>query len=76
MAMQISNLTNSYIRINKPSPVGIIVAALQVIQAGLAVVDITPVTEWVGRSQGVCQGTGAGKLLAPGIVGVRHDGGS
>ena len=49
---------------------GIVVSALQVIEAGFGVVDIAAVAQGVMGTEGGSKVTGGGKRPAPGIVGV------
>ena len=59
------------IRTNEPAEGGVIVPALQIVQASLPVVDISPVAEGVVLGQGVehsCGGGGGIEELAPGVV--------
>ena len=52
----------------------IVITGLEVIEAGLSVVDIASVAQGVVGSQGAGHGTADGKGLAPGIVGVGDHG--
>ena len=49
---------------------GVVVAALEVVEAGFGIVDIASVAQGVVGAQGAGHGTADGKGLAPGIVGV------
>ena len=58
-----------YVRINEPTNGGIIVSALEVVEAGLPVVDIPTVAQRVD----ICQRAGCGNDLAIGVVVVACD---
>ena len=60
------------IRIDKPSPGGVIVPAAEVVQARLAVIDIPTLAQGVCSAEGGSHGAGGGHGRAPGIVGVGH----
>ena len=49
---------------------GVVVSALEVIEAGFGVVDVAPVAQGVVGAQRAGHGTADGKGLAPGIVGI------
>ena len=62
--------------IQESADFGVIISALQIIEAGFGVVDIAAVAEGVQGGDGggvgvaICQGGGKG--IAPGVVGVGH----
>ena len=60
------------IRIDKPSPGGVIVPAAEVVQARLAVIDIPTIAQGVRGAEGGGHGAIGGHGRAPGIVGVGH----
>ena len=49
---------------------GVIVAALEIVEAGFGIVDIAPVAQGIVGSQGTCHGTAGAENVAPGIVGI------
>ena len=49
---------------------GVVVAALEVVEAGFGIIDIAPVAQGVVGAQGAGHGTGGSENVAPGIVGV------
>ena len=51
---------------------GVIVAGLEVIEAGFGVVDIAAVAQGVGFAEGCRHGAGGISNIAPGIVGIFH----
>ena len=61
------------IRIDKPPPRRVIVPALQVIQPGFCVVDVSAVAQGVLCAEGCCHRAGGGQRVAPCVVGVGHD---
>ena len=61
---------NISIRIDKPTHCWIVVTALEIIQPGLGIVDISTVAQRIMNAQRGSQGTGGGQQLAPGIVGI------
>ena len=61
------------IRIDKPAPPRVIVPALQVIQPGFCIVDISAVAQRVLFAEGCGQRPGGGQQIAPCVVGVAHD---
>ena len=61
------------IRIDKPSPLRVIVPALQIVQPSLRIVDIPAVAQGVGRTKCRCHCTGGAQRIAPCVVGVGHD---
>ena len=63
-----------YVRIDESPQLRIIIPALQVIQAGFFVVDITAVAQGVGLAEGIGHAACDGEDIAPGIVGVFHNG--
>ena len=60
------------IRVDKPADCGVIVPALQVVQPGFGVVDITAVAQRVDLSKGGGHASGGGQQSSPGVVGVLH----
>ena len=60
------------IRIEKSADLGVVVAALEVVESCLGVVDIAPVAEGVVGSQGAGHGTGGAEAVAPGILGILY----
>ncbi len=54
---------------NKPSPSGVIIAALEVVQAGFSVVDIAPVAQGITQAQSRRHTAGGAQEPAPGVVG-------
>ena len=61
------------IRIDKPAPPRVIVPALQVIQPGFCIVDISAVAQRVLFAEGGGQRAGGAQRVAPCVVGVSHD---
>ena len=53
---------------------GVIISALEVIEFGFGVVDVTTVAEGVEGAEGGGEVTGGGEGVAPGVVGVGDDG--
>ena len=51
---------------------GVVVAALEVVEAGFSVVDIAPVAQGVVGAQGAGHGTGGAENVAPGILGILY----
>ena len=49
---------------------GVIVSALEVVEAGFGIIDIAPVAQGVVGAQGAGHGTGGAENVAPGIVGI------
>ena len=68
--MSITNLPNCCIRIDKPTPSRIIVAAIEVIQPRLGIVDIAPVTEGVHSAQGGGKCPTHAPCFAPRAIGI------
>ena len=64
------------IRIDKPTPPRVIVPALQIIQPGFRVVDVSAVAQGVLCAEGGGQRAGGGQRVAPCVVGVGHDAGA
>ena len=62
----------SGIRIDKPSPGGVIIPAAEVVQSRLGVVDIPAVAQGVRSAEGGGHGAVGGHGRAPEIVGVGH----
>ena len=62
----------SGIRIDKPSPGGVIIPAAEVVQARLGVVDVPAIAQRVRGAEGGGHGAVGGHGRAPGIVGVGH----
>ena len=60
------------IRIDEPAEFGVIIAALEVVIAGLGVVYIATVAEGIGFAKGGGSGAGNGERVAPSIVGVGY----
>ena len=61
------------IRIDESSQFGIVISALEVIESGLVVIDISTVAQGVGFAEGGCHGTGGCQDVAPRVVGVLDD---
>lgn len=59
--------------IEETAPFGIVISALQVIQASFSVVDVAAVAQGVMQAEGVCHAAGGAKELAPGIVGIAYN---
>ena len=51
---------------------GIIVSALEIVEAGFVVVDIAPVAQGVVGAQGAGHGTGGAEDVAPGTLGILY----
>ena len=66
-------IIKNFIGTNKPANPGIIIPGLKVIEAGLLIIDISPVPEGVLPAEGIGQGAGAGEGIAPGVIGVFDD---
>ena len=49
---------------------GVVVAALEVVEAGFGIVDIASVAQGVVGAQGAGHGTADGKELAPGVISI------
>lgn len=60
------------IRIDKPSPGGVIIPAAEVVQPRLAVIDIPTIAQGIRGAEGGGHGAVGGHGRAPGIVGVGH----
>ncbi len=70
--MNAANLSQRCVSIDKSAQVGIIVAGLEVVQAGFSVVNIAPVAQGIGQAEGACHGAAGGKQPAPGIVSILY----
>ena len=68
--MNISNLSDGSIRINKPCELGVVVSGFEVVQPSIAIEVVTPVAKWVDAGHRA----GRGEHLAPGVVGVACNG--
>ena len=65
-----TSIIKNTVRIKEPANLGIIVSALQVVQACFRIEVVPPVAEWVC----ICHCAGSGKDVAPAVVGVlRYD---
>ena len=62
----------SGIRIDKPSPGGVIIPAAEVVQARLGVVDVPAIAQRVRGAEGGGHGAVGGHGRAPGVIGVGH----
>ena len=60
------------IRVDKPSPGGVIVPAAEVVQARFGVVDIPAVAQGICSAEGGGHGAVGGHGRTPGVVGVGH----
>ena len=60
------------IRIEESADLGIIVSALEIVEAGFGVVDVAPVAQGVVGTQGAGHGTGGAEDVAPGILGILY----
>ena len=60
------------IRIDKPSPGGVIVPAAEVVQSRLGVIDVPAITQGVRGAEGGGHGAVGGHGRAPGVIGVGH----
>ena len=67
-------MTSGYKRIgiNKPSHLRIVISALEIIQPGLCVVDVSTIAQGVGLTEGIGHGAGDAKRGTPGVVGIRN----
>ena len=61
------------IRIDKPTPIRVIVPALQIVQPRFRVVDISAVAQGVLFAEGARHRAGCAQRIAPCVVGVSHD---
>ena len=68
MRKQLTGFAECAIPINKPTPLGEVVPAAEVVQLGFFVVYIAPVAEGVERAECGRQRAGFGEGGAPGIV--------
>ena len=68
MAKQFSRLAKHDIGRDEPTPVGVVVATLQVVQTCLRVVLIPPVPEGVGHTQAARQAAAGAQQLAPHVI--------
>ena len=68
MTQQRAALTQQHIRVNEPTPLGIIVPALQIIQSGVEVEYISAVPERVVYAQRACHAADLRQRRAPCIV--------
>ena len=59
---------------NESAGLWIVVPGLEVVEAGLLVVDVAPVAEGVQRAQCSCQGAGTAQGLAPAVIYVFYHG--
>ena len=64
---------NEGVCIDESADCGIVISALQVIEACFYIVDLAPVAEGVLGTEGGGHAAGSGQDLAPGIVGVPDD---
>ena len=60
------------IRIDKPSPGGIIIPAAEVVQARFGVIDIPAITQGICSAEGGGHGAVGGHGRAPGVIDVGH----
>ena len=62
----------SGIRIDKPSPGGVIIPAAEVVQARLGVIDIPTIAQGICSAEGGGHGAVGGQGRTPGVIGVGH----
>ena len=60
------------IRVDKAADSGVIIPALEIVQACFSVVEVPAVAEGVQLAQRVRHGAGGGQRIAPRVIGVRH----
>ena len=60
------------IRIDKPSPGGIIIPAAEVVQARLGVIDVPAIAQGIRSTEGGGHSAVGGHGRAPGVIGVGH----
>ena len=60
------------IRVDKAADSGVIIPALEIVQACFSVVEVPAVAEGVEIAQCVGHGAGGGQRIAPCVIGVRH----
>ena len=65
---------NSAVRVQKSSDHGVIIPAHEVIKAGFGIIVIPAIAEGVSGAKGGGHGAGDRLGIAPGVVGVGHDG--
>ena len=68
MTQQRASLAQQHIRINKPSPLRVVIPALQVIQSGVEVEYISSVSERIMHAQRACHAAGFCQRCSPCIV--------
>ena len=60
------------IRVDKAADSGVIIPALEIVQACFSVVEVPAVAEGVELAQRVGHGAGGGQGITPCVIGVRH----
>ena len=60
------------IRVDKPSPGGVIIPAAEVVQSRLGVIDIPTIAQGICSAEGGGHGAVGGQGRTPGVVGVGH----
>ncbi len=65
--------TGIIVGIDEPAHFGVVITALEVVQPGICVVDVTTVPQGIVDSQGRSHGAADAENLAPGIIGVSND---
>ena len=73
MRTQRTNFTQHGIGIDEPSPFRVVVAAAQVVQAGLVIVDVTAVAEGIQLAQRVLLGAADSQQRTPRVVAVCYN---
>ena len=59
--------------VEEAAPGGVVITALEIIEPGFLVINITAVAQGVVLAKGVCHASGDGQDIAPGVIGVFHD---
>ena len=60
------------IRVDKAADSGVIIPALEIVQACFSVVEVPAIAEGVEFAQCVGHGAGGGQRITPCVIGVRH----
>ena len=65
-------ITDENVRINKPTPLRIIIPAAQIIQSGFYIIHLPPIPEGLNSAERTCHGSGGAQYLAPRVIGVLY----
>ena len=70
MLEKTADMTEDGVRGNEPTPIGVIVAAAEVVEADFVIVNVTTITEGVQRAKAISERAGLADLPAPCIITV------